>query len=139
VIRGRESAVTSWADVGNSLGCGFDESEETFSNFLEQLLAESDVEFSRTSQACPAPLSELPLFVGEPKNAAERKQMAAFDKVVPHLIMQPATVDELADELGLPKKLVRVAVERLRARQHIISSPSGLVFLTVGNRSASRS
>jgi hypothetical protein len=113
-VRGRALELVEWSDDGDDLR-----------NYLETVLAESDTEY----QTCPA---AKPIFEHEPTNHAERKQHAAFDRVFQALILcDPQTVDELGDLLGLPKKLVRDAVERLQAAHFaVVAKRSKLIFRT---------
>jgi hypothetical protein len=130
---------TTWADIGNAVGYFEDDDPATFQSYIERVLngervnnVSEGIPVDRVQETCPATLAEVPF--KEPTNAKERKQDAAFDKVLAALITNPLTVQELAHELGISIKLIRVAVERLRARRLLLQSPHGLLFLTVGKK-----
>jgi hypothetical protein len=129
-MNGRSFQIVDWRDVGGAVGFTEDIDEESLLDYLHAvLLGDSKSNPLETCPAIPPTLAELPF--AEPKNSKERKQAEALDKVLPALIRNAATVDELADELDISPKLVRIAVERLRSRRLLLEAESGLLFLTI--------
>lgn len=137
-------AVTTWDDKSREPLYGYTEQgESTAATYIEGLLG------SLTTGTCPAipddepeatPLRQeaIPVISPDPPkkpNHQERKRLAAFDKVVPLLIVWPHTVEELAEELGISCRLVADAVEKLRVKLgkygSVIMAQSGLMFLHV--------
>jgi hypothetical protein len=129
-VNGRGYTVTDWADRDREPMYGFyvRECAPTWSYFESILAGE---------KACPAVRAYVdiskPLFRSKnPQQTKQKRIHKALAVVLPALIMQPATVDELSDELGISCKTIREVCDLLMTRKYLIQAErSGLLFLTV--------
>jgi hypothetical protein len=98
-MHGKGYAVTEWADIGNAVGCGFDESEQTFVSYTELVLLGERI------KAYPAPI----------KTTAEKRVESAEWAVYEWLLLAqaPLTLSGLAAMMHTGIPVVRDAVAAL--------------------------